>query len=113
MVAIALGKIETPSSDHICALHPSRRAPYCERFSSLAPFGRRPPQRVDRPSFRRPKTCTESDSGDINVVNDRAVNPEWTCAGLFDDPRRRTNRGAAPSAFTVLRLITNSVYADC
>jgi hypothetical protein len=26
----------------------------------LALFGRRPPYRVDRPSFRQPKTCTEA-----------------------------------------------------
>jgi hypothetical protein len=32
----------------------------------LALFGCRPPQDVDRPSIRQPKTCTR---GDIGVVN--------------------------------------------
>src|SRR5437016_4672343 len=31
------------------------------RFRALALFGRRPPQRVDRPSSRRPKTCTTAE----------------------------------------------------
>ena len=34
--------------------------PYPPRFRALALFGRRPPQRVDRPSLRRPKTCTKA-----------------------------------------------------
>ena len=32
------------------------------RFRALALFGRRPPQRVDRPSIRQPKACTRTDS---------------------------------------------------
>jgi hypothetical protein len=34
-------------------------APNFPRLRALALFGRRPPQRVVRPSCRRPKTCTE------------------------------------------------------
>src|SRR5207247_6189683 len=33
------------------------------RFRALALFGRRPQQRVDRPSSRQPKTCTRHKSG--------------------------------------------------
>jgi hypothetical protein len=36
----------------------STAATHFPRFRALAPFGRRPPQRVVRPSSRRPKTCT-------------------------------------------------------
>jgi len=34
--------------------------PPIPRFRALALFGRRPPQRVDRPSSRRPKTCAQA-----------------------------------------------------
>ena len=33
---------------------------------------------------QRVKFVPESDCRDINVVKDRAVNPEWICADLFD-----------------------------
>jgi hypothetical protein len=36
--------------------------PNFPRLRALALFGRRPPQRVDGSSCRRPKTCTEADS---------------------------------------------------
>jgi hypothetical protein len=35
--------------------------PNFPRFRALALFGRRPSECVERPSFRRPKTCTEGD----------------------------------------------------
>jgi hypothetical protein len=38
-------------------------ATHFPRFRALALFGRRPPERVVRPSSRRPKTCTQHTSG--------------------------------------------------
>jgi hypothetical protein len=37
--------------------------PNTPRLRALALFGRRPPQRVDRPSIRQPKTCTTAEVG--------------------------------------------------
>ena len=38
------------------------------RFRALALFGRRPSECVERPSFRRPKTCTAGDIHPLPVV---------------------------------------------
>src|ERR1700726_4330051 len=60
-------------ADHTAPTSPSpnpRRNPHSARgtpatpfprFRAWALFGRRPPQRVARPSSRRPKTCTKAD----------------------------------------------------
>jgi hypothetical protein len=44
------------------------------RFRALALFGRRPSECVERPSFRRPKTCTLADTrGPLKTANDVAL----------------------------------------
>src|SRR5437773_1969323 len=48
-------------------------AAHITRFRALALFGRRPPDRVDRPSPRQPKTCTTADASTCN--KNRGVAP--------------------------------------
>jgi hypothetical protein len=65
---------DPPAASCRCYIHPPARrryqipiapaappVPNFPRLRALALFGRRPPQRVEGSSCRRPKTCTDSD----------------------------------------------------
>ena len=67
------------------------------RLRALALFGRRPPECVERPSFRRPKTCTNPEVSEPHSITSSAATS--SDIGMV-----------TPSAFAVLRLITKSKF---
>ena len=106
MNARKLGKHSQRSHIHSCKRFAAflKRSPETPRFPALALFGRRPSECAERPSFRRPKTCTKTDNllimtaeqGSQTEREPRVAGKQWP-TGVRRGIRRSSDRLLPPA----------------